>query len=154
MDYAMQKNIPEQELEDLKKEVGDLKYAINEIVKYRSEDTQRINKLEFYIKEKRSNPHRDYAALAQELCEFIAQRILKYRDYHHASLDYKMVLLYLKLNYSTEAYRAMKRAEEEYPDWLKYKKRGKRVVLSPTSSFAEYVRETGGLIWGRASIQR
>lgn len=145
-------NPPEQDLKDLTKEVEKLKYQMNEIVKLRSEDIQRINKLEFYIKEKRSNPHRDYAALAQELCGLIAQRILKYRDYRRASLSYKEVLLYLKLNYPTEAYRVMMRAEKNYPEWMKYKKRGKKVMLSPTTSFAEHVRATEGLIWKRTSI--
>ena len=138
-----------EEIEKLQKDVASLKYQIEELVRFRLEDKQRINKLEILSSDKKSSGRRDYAALSQELVEFIAKRVLKFRDYQRACLNYNEVLLCLKLDYSTEAYRVMKRAERLYPSWMKYKDNGSKMVLSPTRSFAELVRETEGNIWSK-----
>ena len=139
----------EGEIKNLREDVVALKYQLQELRKFRLADIQRINKLEIFIKDKKSGTRRDYAALSQELVEFIAKRVLKFKIYGRASLTYNDVLLCLKLEHSTEAYRVMKKAATIYPTWVKYKDNGNKILLSPTRSFAELVRETGGNIWSK-----
>jgi len=139
----------EEEIKNLRDDVVALKYQLQELRKFRLADMQRINKLESFINDKKSGTRRDYAALSQELVEFIAKRVLKFKIYGRASLTYNDVLLCLKLEHSTEAYRVMKKAATIYPTWVRYKNNGNKVLLSPTRSFAELVRETGGMIWSK-----
>jgi len=139
----------EEEMKKLRDDVVALKHQIEELTKFRLDDRQHINKLEIFINERKSGIRRDYGALSQELVEFIAKRVLKFRDYQRACLNYNEVLLCLKLDYSTEAYRVMKKAARSYPSWMKYKNNGNKIVLSPTRSFAELVRDTEGKIWSK-----
>jgi len=139
----------EDEVKKLRDDVAALKYQIEELRTFRRADKQLINKLESFITDKKTGGRRDYAALSQELVEFIAKRILKFARYERASLNYNDVLLCLKLEYSTEAYRVMKKAAVLYPSWVKYKKNDNKQILSPTRSFAELVRETEGDIWSK-----
>jgi len=139
----------EVELKTLRRELESLKRQTRELLVFRLEDRQDINKLQRYITDKKSGARRDHAALSQELVEFIAKRILKFKSYGRASLNYNEVLLCLKLNHSSEAYRVMKKTAALYPDWMKYVDNGSAVKLSPTRSFAELVRETEGCIWSK-----
>lgn len=140
----------EEEIKKLRNEVASLKYQTEELYKLRLSDRQDINRLQqLFITNKTSATRRDYAALSQELVEFIAKRVLKFKMYGRASLTYNDVLLCLKLEYSTEAYRVMKKAATIYPTWVRYKNNGNKVLLSPTRSFAELVRETDGMIWSK-----
>jgi len=139
----------EEEIEKLRNEVESLKHQTQELRLFRLEDRQQINKLQRYISDKKSGTRRDHAALSQELVEFIAKRILMFKSYGRASLNYSEVLLCLKLNHSPEAYRVMKKTARLYPGWVKYKDNGNKILLSPTRSFAELVRETGGNIWSK-----
>lgn len=139
----------EEEIKKLRDDIEYLKHQTQELRLFRREDQHVINKLQRYITDKKSGDRRDHAALSQELVEFIAKRILKFKMYKRASLNYNEVLLCLKLNHSSEAYRVMKKTAVLYPSWMIYVDNGSAIKLSPTRSFAELVRETEGNIWSK-----
>jgi len=138
-----------EEIKVLLKEMESLKFQLEELRKFRRDDRQHINKLEVFINEKKSNGRRDYTNLAQELVEYMAKRIPKYRELKRASLTYKEVMLCLHLEHPQEPYRAMQKTAQLYPEWVQYKNNGSKKLLIPTLAFKEYVLSTEGNIWSR-----